>query len=146
MTKTSSLVQIRKVIRALMGDHEDGLKDIGSVDTVKSSEKTDALEEARLAIEHVVIPKGEPVELLPRPPRIICLQLDLIQKYQLEADRIGSGADTQLRILPFHTQTTEEGNSEQNSVSDNELDDFINVDGNSNGSPYVVDRLPLLPE
>ena len=37
-------MQIRKVIRALMGDHEDGLKDIGSVDTVKSSEKTDALE------------------------------------------------------------------------------------------------------
>ncbi|PON45684.1 hypothetical protein PanWU01x14_256760 [Parasponia andersonii] len=144
MTKTSSLVQIRKVIRELMGDHEDGLKDIGSVDTVKSSEKTDALEEARLAIEHVVIPKGEPVELLPRPPHIISLQLDLIQKYQLEAERIGSGADTQLRILPFHT--TEEGNSEQNSMPDNELDDFINVDGNSNGSPYVVDRLPLLPE
>ena len=92
-----------------------------------------------------MIPKGEPIELLPRPPRIISLQLDLIRKYQLEAERIGSGADTQLLILPFHTKTIE-GSSEHNSISDNDLDDFVNSNGSSNGSPYIVDRLPLLPE
>lgn len=92
-----------------------------------------------------MIPKGEPVELLSRPPRIISLQLDLIRKYHLEAERIGSGADTQLRILPFSTQTTEEGKDEQ-TISENELDDFVNGNGNSTGSPYFVDRLPLLPE
>ena len=37
-------MQIRKVIRAIMSDHEDGLKDLGSIDKLKSSEKTDALE------------------------------------------------------------------------------------------------------
>ncbi|KAF4348634.1 protein SEEDLING PLASTID DEVELOPMENT 1 [Cannabis sativa] len=152
MTKTSSLVQIRKVIRALLGDHEEGLKDFGSVEKVKPSEKTDALEEARLAIEQVVIPKGEPVELLPRSPRIMSLQLDLIRKYQLEAEQIGSGTDTQLRILPFGAQTTEfeEENGEQNPIFDDDDDvgEFVDDDdgGNSNGSPYLVDRLPLLPE
>ncbi|XP_062093286.1 protein SEEDLING PLASTID DEVELOPMENT 1 [Humulus lupulus] len=148
MTKTSSLVQIRKVIRALLSDHEDGLKDFGSVEKVKPSEKTDALEEARLAIEQVVIPKGEPVELLPRSPRIISLQFDLIRKYQLEAEQIGSGAETQLRILPFgQTIEFEEENGEQNSISDDDdADDFVDDNGNSNGSPYLADRLPLLPE
>lgn len=146
MTKTSSLVQIRKAIRAIMSDHEDGLKDLESLEKVKSSEKTDALEEARLAIEQVVIPKGEPVELLPRLPRIISLQLDLIRKYQLQAERIGSGADARLCILPLHTRTNEEDNTEQNDMSDIEFDDFINSGGDTNGSSYSVDRLPLLPE
>ncbi|EXC18514.1 hypothetical protein L484_018695 [Morus notabilis] len=305
MTKTSSLVQIRKAIRALMSDHEDGLNDLESVEKVKSSEKTDALEkkvmqtlkeiatfhlkegmnrktkvvcvpflhsvrrrrvrdwmtekvswdlkkasknksnlplnffmweirksprqqshkmrianegnkeattpiihemqitnegsersrpegskksspeggkkggsgqcgldgythrgtviqgrqpinarrgdeegEARLAIEQVVIPKGEPAELLPRPTRIMTLQLDLIRRYQLEAERIGSGAETRLCILPLHVRKNEEDDTKQNdmSVSDSELDDFVNSKGNTNVSPYCVDRLPLLPE
>lgn len=37
-------MQIRKAIRAIMSDHEDGLKDLESLEKVKSSEKTDALE------------------------------------------------------------------------------------------------------
>ncbi|XP_024029170.1 uncharacterized protein ycf45 isoform X4 [Morus notabilis] len=104
--------------------------------------------EARLAIEQVVIPKGEPAELLPRPTRIMTLQLDLIRRYQLEAERIGSGAETRLCILPLHVRKNEEDDTKQNdmSVSDSELDDFVNSKGNTNVSPYCVDRLPLLPE
>lgn len=42
--QSSSLVEIRKAVRALMSDHKDGLKDYGSIDNMKSSEKIDALE------------------------------------------------------------------------------------------------------
>lgn len=37
-------------------------------------------QEARLAIEQTVIPKGKHVELLPRSPLILSLQMDLIKK------------------------------------------------------------------
>lgn len=42
--QTSSLEQVTKAIRALVSDHEDGLKDFVSVDKIKQSEKVDALE------------------------------------------------------------------------------------------------------
>lgn len=59
------------------------------------------LQEARVAIEQVVIPKGKPVELLPRPSPIITLQVDLIQKYQLRSETVGQEPEDRLRILPF---------------------------------------------
>ncbi|KAM1117327.1 hypothetical protein ACFX2I_007747 [Malus domestica] len=147
VTKSNSLVEIRKAVRALTSDHKDGLKDYGSVDNVKSSEKIDALEEARIAIEQVVIPKGEPVELLPRPSHIMSAQMDLIRKYQLEAERIGKEPDVRLRILPFHSTTIEENHTSSKRVgADDGLDDFLDTNGNTNGSLLIVDRLPLLPE
>ncbi|KAM1449028.1 hypothetical protein ACFX1R_008889 [Malus domestica] len=146
VTKSNSLVEIRKAVRALTSDHKDGLKDYGSVDNVKSSEKIDALEEARIAIEQVVIPKGEPVELLPRPSHIMSAQMDLIRKYQLEAERIGKEPDVRLRILPFHSTAIEENHTSSKRVgADDGLDDFLDTNGNTNGS-LLVDRLPLLPE
>ena len=101
------------------------------------------LQEARLAIEQVVIPKGEPVELLPRPPRIMSLQLGLIRRYDLEAERIGTGVGARLRILPFHIPPNEE---DENDLSDSEFDDLVNGNSNTNGSSHIMDRLPLLPE
>ncbi|KAM1655578.1 hypothetical protein ACFX1Q_008437 [Malus domestica] len=146
VTKSNSLVEIRKAVRALTSDHKDGLKDYGSVDNVKSSEKIDALEEARIAIEQVVIPKGEPVELLPRPSHIMSAQMDLIRKYQLEAERIGKEPDVRLRILPFHSTTIEENHTSKRVGADDGFDDFLDTNGNTNGSLLIVDRLPLLPE
>lgn len=81
-----------------------------------------------------MIPKGEAVELLPRPPRIMSLQLNLIRKYELEAERIGSGQNARIRILPFSCSNEEE------------LNDPGNVNGNSNGSAFAVEKLPLLPD
>ncbi|XP_021890238.1 uncharacterized protein ycf45-like isoform X3 [Carica papaya] len=101
VTKTSSIVQVTKAIRTLVDDREDKRKDFVSEDKVNFSEKMDALEEARVAIEQVVIPKGEPVELLPRPSPIITLQVDLIQKYQLRSETVGQEPEDRLRILPF---------------------------------------------
>jgi uncharacterized Fe-S center protein len=42
-TKTNSLVQIRRALRALVDDHTDGLMDFEDTE-VRSSEETDALE------------------------------------------------------------------------------------------------------
>ncbi|KAM3744807.1 hypothetical protein ACB098_06G079300 [Castanea mollissima] len=146
VTKTSSLVHITKGIRALMTDLKDGLKDFEPVDEMKLSEKLDALEEARIAIEQVVIPKGESIELLPRPSNVMSLQMDLIQKYQLEAERIGTESDLRLLILPHRSRMDEEGKISERDSATGELDDFVSANGDPNGSLYIVDRLPLLPD
>ncbi|KAK7313116.1 hypothetical protein VNO77_37542 [Canavalia gladiata] len=145
VTKTSSLEQVTKAIRALVSDHEDGLKDSESTDEIKLSEKIDALEEARMAIEHVVIPKGEPVDLLPRSSHILSMQLELVRKYQLDARRISGESDVHLRILPSHYQT-DEVKANETSGFDGQLDDFASTNGSLNGSLNSLDRLPLLPE
>ncbi|KAE8124744.1 hypothetical protein FH972_019601 [Carpinus fangiana] len=147
VTKTSSLVQITKAIGALMSDLKDGLKGFEPADEMKSLEKLDALEEARIAIEQIVIGKGKPVELLPRPSNIMALQMALIRKYQLEAERIGSDSDIHLRILPFHTRMGEEdGKTNETDNDDGGFDDFVSTNGDTNGSVSSVDRLPLLPD
>ncbi|KAJ1377785.1 P-loop containing nucleoside triphosphate hydrolase [Sesbania bispinosa] len=145
VTKTSSLENVTKAIRALVSDYEVGLKDFASIDKIKLSEKADALEEARMAIEHVVIPKGEPVDLLPRSSQILSLQLDLVRSYQLEARRICGESDVHLRILPSH-YGTDEVKTNETSEFDDEFDDFASSNGGANGSLNSLDRLPLLPE
>jgi hypothetical protein len=103
---------------------------------------TFTFQEARMAIEHVVIPKGEPVDLLPRSYQVVSLQLDLVRSYQLEARRIcGESNIHHLRILPFHYVTDEVITSDTS-----ESDDFSSSNGSVNGSLNNLDRLPLLPE
>lgn len=144
VTKTSSLIQITKALRALINDLADVSKDLRSDDNVRKSEKVEALEEARVAIENVVIPEGEPVELIPRSIHIINLQADLAQKYQLQSERIGKGSDIRLRILPFQITVEEHKKTSSNLDEDAELNDFDYY--GTNGSTYSVDRLPLLPD
>ncbi|RDY08358.1 putative protein ycf45 [Mucuna pruriens] len=145
VTKTSSLEQVTKAIRALVSDHEDGIKDSELTDKIKSSEMIDALEEARMAIEHRVILKGEPVDLLPRSSHILSLQLELVRKYQLETRRISGESGVHLRILPSHFETDEVKASET-SEFESELHDFTSSNGSVNGTLNSFDRLPLLPE
>ncbi|KAK6946653.1 Stage III sporulation protein AA, AAA+ ATPase domain [Dillenia turbinata] len=147
VTKLSSLVQVTKALRVMMMDYADGLKESDSVGKLNVSEKMDALEEARIAIEQVVIPKGEAVELLPRPSRIISHQINLVRKYQLQSETVGSEPDVRLRILPILTSM--EGNQYNGEASnrDDGIDKFIGGYGSdANGSVHTVDRLPLLPE
>ena len=40
-------------------------------------------EEARLAVEQIVLPKGQPVELLPRSPKVRKMQHELVEHYRL---------------------------------------------------------------
>lgn len=145
VTKTSSLEQVTKAIRALVSDYEDSIKDSELTDKTKSSEVIDALEEARMAIEHTVILEGEPVDLLPRSSHILSLQLDLVRKYQLESKRISGDSGVYLRILPSFYET-DEAKASETSEFDSELDDFSSSNGSVNGSFNSLGRLPLLPE
>ncbi|XP_021743138.1 uncharacterized protein ycf45-like [Chenopodium quinoa] len=152
-TKTSSLVQVTKALRSLVNDYD--YEDISkafvseeSEDGLKTSEKIDALEEARIAIEQNVILNGEPVELLPRPPHILSFQVDLAQSYQLQSEIIGQGAESRLRIIPFYSnalgkQDTEATDAGHAATTTDEVMDIIE---NTNGLPYSLDRLPILPD
>lgn len=86
------------------------------------------------------------MELLPRSSNIILLQKDLIRKYKLQSERVGLEPDVRLRILPFQTTMDGETDSDGNVDTDNEVDELFSHDGEANGSPYFVERLPLLPD
>ena len=66
----------------------------------RSAEETDALEEVRMAVEQLVIPHQEPVELLPRGARLLAMQKALIEReYRLEVEECGEGDAKRIRIL-----------------------------------------------
>ncbi|XP_018512332.1 uncharacterized protein ycf45 isoform X1 [Brassica rapa] len=152
VTKTSSGIQVAKAIRELLTDYEDGLGEFGSEDRPKLSEKMDALEEARLAIERIVIPEKEPVDLLPRPRKIVSFQGNLVRKYNLRSERQWRGDEVYLRILPYgmdEDKNKEDEDEEEEVVEEEnggELEEFGCVTEESNGLPYSIDRLPLLPD
>ncbi|XP_071733664.1 protein SEEDLING PLASTID DEVELOPMENT 1-like [Rutidosis leptorrhynchoides] len=146
VTKTSSLTQLTKAIEALLTDYDNDFEDSeDEYSQINESEKTDALEEARIAIEQVVIPKGEPVELLPRPSSIMLLQKDLIRKYKLQAQKVGSEVNVRLRILPLQSQNEDKGDDNDDD-DDDVVDDELSRLSETNGSPYPMNRLPFLPE
>ena len=90
-------------------------------------------QEARMAIEQVVIPKRQAVDLLPRPAHIILAQTVFLQKYKLSYEKVGQEPNIHLRVLPVHSET----NSSSSTVSDDNEDD---------GSIYnSVPKLPFLP-
>lgn len=60
----------------------------------------DALEEARLAVEQIVIPKGRPVELLPRSAYIRKMQHEFVEHYRLKSSSFGAEPNRRLRIYP----------------------------------------------
>jgi stage III sporulation protein SpoIIIAA len=79
-------------------------KDMDSADAVlglRSHVKNHGkLEEARLAVEQIVIPKGQPVELLPRSPKVRKMQHELVEHYRLKSDSFGDEPNRRLRIYP----------------------------------------------
>ena len=68
--------------------------------TGKQNDEIEALEEARLAVEQIVIPKGQPVELLPRPANVRKMQHELIEHYRLQSRSFGDEPNRRLRIYP----------------------------------------------
>ncbi|KAL7609092.1 hypothetical protein Lser_V15G09722 [Lactuca serriola] len=52
------------------------------------------------ALEYIVIPSGEPVELLPRCSEIIAQQLKLVKSYQLAVENSSTDLNPRLQILP----------------------------------------------
>ncbi len=65
-----------------------------------SEHELEALEEARLAVEQIVIPKGQPVELLPRSPKVRKMQHELVEHYRLKSASFGDEPNRRLRIYP----------------------------------------------
>lgn len=65
-----------------------------------NDDEMDALEEARLAVEQIVIPKRQPVELLPRTAKVRKMQHELIEHYRLRSDSFGDEPNRRLRIFP----------------------------------------------
>ena len=59
-----------------------------------------ALEECRRAVEQVVLPLGQPVELLPRSERVRQMQAELISRYRLRSAVFGRGPQQRLRVFP----------------------------------------------
>ena len=58
------------------------------------------LEECRLAVEQVVLPHGQPVELLPRSDRVRLMQAELASRYRLRTAVFGRGSEQRLRVFP----------------------------------------------
>ena len=58
------------------------------------------LEEARIALETVVIPKKQPVELLPRSAYVRSMQQELVERYRQKSVSFGTEPLRRLRIYP----------------------------------------------
>ncbi|WP_027269270.1 R3H domain-containing nucleic acid-binding protein [Leptolyngbya sp. PCC 6406] len=101
--KSNSMPQLVRSLQRLL-DLEEGTIQPG-VNLELFSPKGDAdeleaLEEARLAVEQIVIPKGQPVELLPRSARIRKMQHELAEHYRLKSLSFGDEPNRRLRIYP----------------------------------------------
>lgn len=158
--KANTMAQMVRALRTILGMETLGSSSLLSSSRIKEEGKTkgeeisksqvvsrrntvedevDALEEARLAIEQIVIPKGQPVELLPRSVQIISLQMKLVESYQLVAETAGSEINARLRILPFHLEGN--GNETVNAWDpEDHSSESLGLSGTS------VSRLPILPE
>ncbi|GMI80586.1 SEEDLING PLASTID DEVELOPMENT 1 [Hibiscus trionum] len=107
-------------------------------------EEIDALEEVRLAIEYIVIPGGEPVELLPRRSEIIARQLELVKSYQLDAENSGTEHNPRLQILP-HRLNKKHSSKSLKTTSDLQTETGLKPLTDGSGGTSVT-RLPFLPE
>lgn len=101
--KTNSMPQmIRALRRMLRLDDTDGADSVNLTLFSKHGDENEleALEEARLAVEQIVIPKGQPVELLPRSAMIRKMQHELVEHYRLKSSSFGEEPNRRLRIYP----------------------------------------------
>ena len=103
MMKASTIPQITRTLRRLLDMDEPGTPDERELSLFAESgseDEIDALEEARLAVEQIVIPKGQPVELLPRSAKVRKMQHELVEHYRLNSSSFGDEPNRRLRIYP----------------------------------------------
>jgi len=103
LVKASTIPQIARALRRMLNMDEPGtpeLADLGLFSPNGSDDEIEALEEARLAVEQIVIPKGQPVELLPRSASVRKMQHELIEHYRLQSRSFGEEPNRRLRIYP----------------------------------------------
>lgn len=103
MIKSSTIPQITRGLRRLLNMDDPEATDDRELELLLqagSDDEMDALEEARLAVEQIVIPKGQPVELLPRSPQVRKMQHELVEHYRLKSHSFGEEPNRRLRIYP----------------------------------------------
>ncbi|KAF2295580.1 hypothetical protein GH714_033231 [Hevea brasiliensis] len=155
--KSNTMAQMVKAVRTILGFESfgptskrpiKGSLDIEIEDDAPKRKPTleeiDALEEVRLAIEYIVIPGGEPVELLPRCSEIIARQLELVESYQLTAENSGTELNPRLQILPLKTNKKTSSKSPKSCSTLQKETSSKSLTGSSGGTS--VSRLPLLPQ
>jgi stage III sporulation protein SpoIIIAA len=101
--KSSSIPQIARGLRRMLDMDDPSTPDTADLDLFMQSDDADeieALEEARLAVEQIVIPKGQPVELLPRSASVRKMQHELVEHYHLKSRSFGEEPNLRLRIYP----------------------------------------------
>jgi stage III sporulation protein SpoIIIAA len=101
--KSSTIPQITRGLRRLLNIDDPEIADDKELQLFLhsgSDDEIDALEEARLAVEQIVIPKGQPVELLPRSPQVRKMQHELVEHYRLKSNSFGEEPNRRLRIYP----------------------------------------------
>ena len=101
--KSNSMPQIVRTLQRMLDIDDGGVRAMPNLSLFSPKEDADeleALEEARLAVEQIVIPKGQPVELLPRSARIRKMQHELAEHYRLKSCSFGDEPNRRLRIYP----------------------------------------------
>jgi len=100
--KTDTLSQLVRALKTIVGGEGPAQ---ASSSRGGSEDEAEALEEARLAVEQVVLPRGTAVELLPRAPHILLAQQQLVERlYHLTTETGNSPNGARLRILPTYEQ------------------------------------------
>jgi stage III sporulation protein SpoIIIAA len=100
--KSDSLHQLQRAIERLLERRDRG-EDPGAASSPDPADPDDAhgaMEECRLAVERVVLPQGQPVELLPRSERVRTMQAELVSRYRLRSAVFGRGPQQRLRVFP----------------------------------------------
>ncbi|NJL48360.1 MAG: AAA family ATPase [Leptolyngbyaceae cyanobacterium SM2_5_2] len=101
LVKSNSIPQITRALQRLLDmDDNPTAINLELFSQNGGDDELEALEEARLAVEQIVIPKGQPVELLPRSARIRKMQHELAEHYRLKSLSCGEEPNRRLRIYP----------------------------------------------
>lgn len=101
--KSNSMAQIVRTLRRMLRLEDlspDEPENLALLYTSNDDDEIEALEEARLAVEQIVIPKGQPVELLPRSAKVRKMQHELVEHYRLKSTSFGEEPNRRLRIYP----------------------------------------------
>ncbi len=101
--KSGTIPQITRTLRRMLHMDDPGIPedaDFRLFTQDGSEDEVEALEEARLAVEQIVIPKNQPVELLPRSSSVRKMQHELIEHYHLKSASFGEEPNRRLRIFP----------------------------------------------
>jgi stage III sporulation protein SpoIIIAA len=100
--KSGTIPQITRTLRRMLHMDDQGIPadDLRLFGQKGSDDEIEALEEARLAVEQIVIPNHQPVELLPRSSSVRKMQHELVEHYRLKSASFGEDPNRRLRIFP----------------------------------------------